>query len=132
MEPKAKKSKQTYNLELLAKYTKYATDNKVFCSDTIPTDTRKLVSKCNKHRQNYLLYEQNSGLGHRADTPCWNTRPPYGAEDSDDECHGFYTNGDLTCNCGNYWVWDADSFDPADVMIFTIDDIVPYGDLSSR
>jgi hypothetical protein len=122
MDTTAKCITPTYTKVVIDKYTKYAIDNKVFRDGVIPNNAKALISACNNHRQNYLLYDQNGGLGHSAETKCWKLGYGY-----NDDCDGVYTNGYTYCDCGNKWVWYSEHFDPSDVDLFNIESTEPFG-----
>lgn len=108
---------------IISKYTDYAIKNKVFSGDEIPDDDTLIVA-CNNFHQNYLLLEQNNGLGHKAATGC-GLNPS--AIDSNSKCGGVYTNGDPFCKCGQKWFWNSIGFDPRDLEAFDIENAYPYG-----
>jgi hypothetical protein len=120
MEPEVKKSKTTYNKDVIAKYTKYAIDNDVFNEGTnlVPdwVDDSYLVSMYNEHRQSYLLDDANSGRGYCAETSCGCV---------------VYTNENARCDCGRKWVWNSIGFNPYDPTEFNIDSTEPYGYIDS-
>jgi hypothetical protein len=109
--------------DMIEKYTDYAIENDVFSDGLVPEDTKYLVTACNRHHQNYLLYEQNGKLGHLADTRC---RKKFDYDPATD-CDGVYTNGDSKCDCGYKWYWNDFGFDPSDTTKFNIDRDEPYG-----
>lgn len=108
---------------IISKYTDYAIKNKVFYGDEIP-DEDTLIVACNNFHQNYLLIEQNNGLGHKAATGC---NEKLVTIESKSTCAGVYTNGNPFCKCGQKWVWNSIGFNPRDLEIFDIESAYPYG-----
>lgn len=106
----------------IEEYKAYALENDVFSDDETPKTDAELILACNEHRQNYLLYEQNNGCGHNADTRCH--KQSYWNQD----CDGFDTGfGSHSCACNKFWTWDDDDFDPGkDINIHSL---APYGRL---
>jgi len=101
--------------ELKDKYINYAKDYVIEWEDDID-----LFSKCNRHRQDELLYNSNGGLGWYVEEEC-----PHRYEG---ECDGWYVN-EKSCECGNYkgWTWNEDDFDQSDILMFNIECNEPYG-----
>lgn len=106
-------------------YEKYAIRNGLFPDSPIPENPEDLVSTCNAWHQHQLLYEQNYGSGHNADTRCY--KQPWFHED----CFGVWTgDDDMRCDCGHYWYWDDSGFDPSNIEQFNISCTEPYGRIS--
>ncbi len=104
-------------------YRDYAREHGVFDDEVPKTDTEMIIA-CNQHRQHYLLYEQNDGLGCNVDTRCH--KQSYWNQD----CDGFDTGlGSGSCPCNRFWCWDDDDFDPTDTEYFNIHSVMPYGRL---
>ncbi|MCZ6915030.1 MAG: hypothetical protein O7C59_11785 [Rickettsia endosymbiont of Ixodes persulcatus] len=119
-------------IEFYDKYVVYAKENNLIEYTSDNTKLRKLIGKCNKHRQKFLLEKSNDGLGWFSDevySRCLDVDSDSDdGENKENSCKGWYYNS-YRCTCGNYkgWIWTSNKEDVKDVLQFSIESDRPDG-----